>query len=80
MNESDLYAIGQESEAADHLMRPLCEALGIPEAFSPYEGRGLYSKPEPQEGGMEMLAYLAVALLLVCAAIGIGFIAGRFFS
>ena len=39
-----------------------------------------YAGEEPQEGGMEMLAYLAVALLLVCAAIGIGFIAGRFFS
>ena len=29
ITESDLYAIGQESETADHLMRSLCEALGI---------------------------------------------------
>ena len=39
-----------------------------------------YAGEEPQEGGMEMLAYFAVALILVCAAMGIGFIVGRYFS
>lgn len=34
---------------------------------------------EPDES-MGMLAYMIVALLLVCAAIGIGFIVGRYFS
>ncbi len=39
------------------------------------------STEEPEsDGGMHMLAYLFVALVLACAAIGIGFIAGRYFS
>lgn len=29
ITESDLYAIGMESETADHLMRELCERLGF---------------------------------------------------
>lgn len=29
ITESDLYAMGQESETADHLMRELCERLGF---------------------------------------------------
>lgn len=40
-----------------------------------------FAGEEPEsEGGMHMLAYLFVALVLACAAVGIGFIAGRFFS
>ena len=38
-----------------------------------------YAGEEP-DGGMGMLAYMIVALLLVCAAMGIGFIVGRYFS
>ena len=30
ITESDLYAMGMESETADHLMRELCERLGMP--------------------------------------------------
>jgi len=29
ITESDLYAIGMESETAYHLMQALCEALGV---------------------------------------------------
>jgi len=29
ITESDLFAMGQESETADHLMRELCERLGF---------------------------------------------------
>ena len=39
-----------------------------------------YAGEEPQEGGMEMLAYFAVALILTCAAIGIGYFVGRYLS
>jgi hypothetical protein len=38
-----------------------------------------YAGEEPDES-MVMLAYMIVALLLVCATIGIGFIVGRYFS
>ena len=38
-----------------------------------------YAGEEPDES-MGMLAYMIVALILVCAAMGIGFIVGRYFS
>lgn len=40
-----------------------------------------FAGEEPEsDGGMHMLAYLFVALVLTCAVIGIGFVAGRYFS
>lgn len=38
-----------------------------------------YADDEPDEG-MEMLAYMMVAVILVCAAMGIGFVLGWYLS
>lgn len=37
----------------------------------------MLDEPEP-DGGMEMLGYLFAALILTLAAIGIGFVIGRY--
>jgi len=40
----------------------------------------VYAEEEPDDGGMDMLAGVIVSLLLVLAAMAVGFIVGRYLS
>ncbi len=71
MNTSNKFE-QQAAEALPPVVLRRVEPQSMPVQFAGEE-------PE-SDGGMHMLAYLFVALVLACAAIGIGFIAGRYFS